>query len=41
MRQRRTEAIFKKCMDEIETTTESPTLVSLQEFIEKTKAGVE
>jgi hypothetical protein len=41
MRQRRTEAIFKKCLDEIETTTESPNLVSLQEFIEKAKAGGE
>jgi hypothetical protein len=39
MRQRRTEAIFKKCMDEIETTTESPPLVSLQEFIEKAETG--
>ena len=41
MRQRRTEAIFKKCMDEIETTTESPPLVSLQEFIANAKAGKE
>ena len=40
LRQRRTEAVFKKCMDEIETTTEAPPLMSLHEFIEKAqKAG--
>ena len=39
LRQRRTEALFKKCMDEIETTTEAPPLVSLQEFIEKAGTG--
>ena len=39
LRQRRTEALFKKCMDEIETTTEAPPLMSLQEFIEKAGTG--
>ena len=36
---RKGDGVFQKCMDEIEASTESPTLVDLKEFIEKASAG--
>jgi len=38
-RARKGDAVFQKCMDEIEASTESPPLMDLREFIEKAKAG--
>ena len=39
LRQRLTEGVFKQCMDDIENSTETPPLVSLEEFIEKARAA--